>query len=515
MQPLGAPVRSDAVGALFHLTSEAVVLLEGEQAVAWNGPAAALFGVPAEQAVRPGARPLGEHLAVLLGLPEDAPPRRLELRPAVVVDVTRRCVGGRSVLLLRDVSADVRRAEGLRRLAELSRTLIAAPPTVSGLLNALSREVKEQTRAAYSAVLVLRDSASEEVSHFAYDAPRSLFPARMPRVVGLLAVPVRTRSPARLDDIRGHPAGVGLPGVHPPLGPLLAVPLIAGDEVLGLLAAAQPPGERPFDATDEALLTDLAVHAAVALRWSQDAELERERALVRQEVVDTARHDIRTPVGAGKGYALLLQRHLDRLSPEQVSTALAGLTESFQRIEAFSARLLLGDQVDPEGVQPTWGEVDVADLLAAVAGDAAVSTGRPDAVRVDVQPNTPATLCGDREMVRQVLENLVGNALKHAGSATVTARPEGGHVRFDVRDDGPGIPESEQAQLFDRWTRGSAARRSGISGSGLGLSIVKRLVVAHGGLPGVSSRPGEGATFWVTFPTSRPAPLAEPAEPEP
>jgi signal transduction histidine kinase len=110
-------------------------------------------------------------------------------------------------------------------------------------------------------------------------------------------------------------------------------------------------------------------------------------------------------------------------------------------------------------------------------------------------------------MVREVLDNLVGNALKHAGSAAVTARAEGEHVRFDVRDEGPGIPEDEQSRLFDRWTRTTEARKGAVGGFGLGLSIVKRLVVAHGGTLGVSSRAGEGATFWVTFPQQRSAPL--------
>ena len=78
-------------------------------------------------------------------------------------------------------------------------------------------------------------------------------------------------------------------------------------------------------------------------------------------------------------------------------------------------------------------------------------------------------------------------------------------MRIEVRDSGPGIPLEEQATLFERWSRLDAAKRSGTSGFGLGLSIVKRLVEAHGGELGVESKPGEGATFWVTLPTEVPA----------
>jgi signal transduction histidine kinase len=110
-------------------------------------------------------------------------------------------------------------------------------------------------------------------------------------------------------------------------------------------------------------------------------------------------------------------------------------------------------------------------------------------------------------MVREVLDNLVGNALKHTPEGrevVVSCRGDGAHVRFDVRDEGPGIAEAEQAALFERWSRTDSSRARQVPGFGLGLSIVKRLVTAHGGTLGVSSRAGEGATFWVTFPSEAP-----------
>ncbi len=277
--------------------------------------------------------------------------------------------------------------------------------------------------------------------------------------------------------------------------------MLAGDVALGEIAVAKAPDGDRFDEVDQALLEELAAHTVVALRWAEEAEQGRERAALRQQVVDTARHDIRTPIGAGKGFAQLLQSRRDRMAPEQVETALAGIVESFTRIEAFSTRLLLDDRALTPGVEPQWDVLQVGDLLEAVRRDACASVGRDDAVTVHCSDDAPATLAGDVEMVRQVLDNLVGNALKHAGSAAVTARAEGEQVRFDVRDEGPGIPEEQQARLFERWTRAPGTRADGF---GLGLAIVKRLVVAHGGLLGISSRPGEGSTFWVTFPRTAP-----------
>ncbi|MCW2681252.1 MAG: phoR, partial [Frankiales bacterium] len=245
------------------------------------------------------------------------------------------------------------------------------------------------------------------------------------------------------------------------------------------------------------------------LRWAQEAEAARERAVRRQEVVDQARHDIRTPLGAGKGYAQLLATRRERMTPEQVSTALEGLRSSFERIEAFTGRLLVDDRLDATDPTPRWALVDVVALLERVRQDAVATTGREDAVLVHRLEDAPDALAGDPEHVREVVDNLVGNALKYGGTAGpvhVTVRAEGDQVRLDVRDSGPGIPEGEQAALFERWSRTDAARAGLLPGLGLGLSIVKRLVLAHGGLLGVSSRPGEGATFWVTFPRAVPDP---------
>ena len=493
-----SPVQEGAIGELFHATPDAVLVLADGVLVASNAPAERLFrGDPATADLEP-----------VLAVPEGATLHRVTLAVGAVVDVIRRRVSGFDTFILRDMTRSVRQADGLRRIAEVSRTLIGAAPSVTAVAQTLVTEAKELTGAAYSALLLLQPGSDTETSHFVYDAPRHLFPAHMPRVVGLLAVPVQSRGSARLDDIRGHPAGVGLPGVHPPIGPLVAVPVLAGDEVVGELAVANPPGDRLFDDIDQQLLEDLAAHIAVAVRWSQQSETQRELELQRQEVVDTARHDIRTPLGAGKGYAQLLSRKLDKMTPEQVATALSGLSDAFDRIESFSQRLLVDERNALLGVVPQWAAIDVRDLLGRLARDVEVSTGR-SALEVDVDDATPQTFAGDPEMVREVLDNLVGNALKHAPAGTpvvVSARGEADQLRFDVRDSGPGIAEREQAKLFERWTRTDSSRAKQLPGYGLGLSIVKRLVTAHGGSLGVSSRPGDGATFWVTFPVTAPEP---------
>lgn len=490
------PIMDGAIGELFHATPDAVVVLQDGVVIANNLPAAAFFGVTG-----PAIAEVIDLPALVAGLPV-AGMSRLDLSPHGVADVLRRVIGPVEALIFRDVTQAVRHANGLKRIAAVSRELLSVPPSVPAVLQSLATEAKLLVQAEYSALLLLREGSTTETSHFVYDAPRHLFPTRMPRVVGLLAVPIALKGPARIDDIRGHPAGVGFPGVHPPMGPLIAVPVLAGDEVLGELAVANAPDGRVFDDVDEQLLLDLAAHVAVAVRWAQQAEHVREEELLRQEVVDTARHDIRTPLGAGKGYALLLSRKLDKMSPEQIATALEGLTGAFDRIESFTERLLVDQRHSLVGVDPQWSDNEVEPLLDALRRDVEASEGR-EVLELDQLPDAPTHVRADPEMLREVLDNLVGNAVKHSPTdraVVVSVRGEGDHVRFDVRDEGPGIAEEEQAALFERWSRTDSSRARQVPGFGLGLSIVKRLVIAHGGTLGVSSRLGEGATFWVTFP---------------
>jgi signal transduction histidine kinase len=495
-----APVMDGPLMQLFQSTPDGVLVLAAGQVVVANALAERFFGAAGNDIA--GV----VDLADLCARVPTAGMHRVELWPHGVADVLHRALDEFEVLIIRDVTPVVRHAEGLKRIVALSRELVSLEPSVPGVLQYLVSQAKLLCPADYSAVLLLREGSLTESSHFAYDAPRHLFPTSMPRAVGLLAVPIAAKVVARLDDIRGHPAGAGLPGVHPPIGPLLAVPVLSGDGVLGELAVANAPGGRCFDEVDEQLLQDLAAHVAVAVRWAQQAERVREEDLLRQEVVDTARHDIRTPLGAGKGYATLLLRKMEKMSPEQIAQALAGVAGAFDRIERFTERLLVDERQIVVGVQPQWGTIDVAAMLASVAADAAATMGRAVVV-VEMLPDAPRQLVGDVEMVREVVDNLVGNALKHSPAGrvvVVSVRAEGGHARIDVRDEGPGIADAEQGALFERWTRTDSSRSRQVPGFGLGLSIVKRLVSAHGGTLGLSSRLGEGATFWVTFPTVLP-----------
>jgi signal transduction histidine kinase len=501
---------SGAVGELFHVTGDAVVIVDTSLTVmAWSPGAASLFGIPREDALAPGATPLAQHIPGLLELPPDGSAYRRPLPPYGVLEVRHRTVGEHHLLLMRDVSDEVRRSEGLRALSRLSRELLALEtPSVPAALSTVAAEAKSMTGAGTSLVMLLRPGSLGETTHYVCDGSEQMFSDGPPRFFGLLSTPVRTRRVVRLADVKDAPDGVGLPGRHASVGPLCAVPLVAGSEVLGLLAIASPPGARVFDALDEELLVDLAGHTAVAVRWAQGAEKEAERARQRREIISTARHDIRTPLGAGKGYSSMLLNMRDRMTPEQITSAVQGLGQAFARIEQMTEQLLMDEQLESTGAEPHWARVELLPMLEEVRRDAAVVTGRTDVVVIVAEPSAPTHVAGDPAMVREIVDNLVGNAIKYGGehgAVTVTVTGERKQARIEVRDEGPGIDVSEQARLFERWTRTESTRSGTAKGFGLGLSIVKRLVAAHGGDVGVQSKPGAGATFWVTLPVELPA----------
>ncbi len=211
-----------------------------------------------------------------------------------------------------------------------------------------------------------------------------------------------------------------------------------------------------------------------------------------------ASHELRTPLAAIRGYAELF-----RIG---AADERATLERAMSRIEAEAARmgvlvedLLLLAQLD-QAPEPRRVPVDLLEMVGQAAQDTQVLA--PDR-EVTVRADEPATVLGDPDQLRQLLTNLIGNAITHtpAGTAIELALDQdGGQARLSVRDHGPGLPAEVGDQLFERFWRTEGGRRRGPGGAGLGLAIVRAIAGAHHGTVRAENASGGGARFVVTMP---------------
>jgi signal transduction histidine kinase len=139
--------------------------------------------------------------------------------------------------------------------------------------------------------------------------------------------------------------------------------------------------------------------------------------------------------------------------------------------------------------------------LDRIVLEEAERTELPEHERIDTSLVRPATVRGDPEALARVARNLLDNAVRFARSRIdVSLFPAGGRVRLTISDDGPGIPEDERELVFERFRRSDEGRSRDAGGAGLGLAIVREIVVAHGGLVRLEDR-GSGACFVILFPS--------------
>ncbi|MFI7580925.1 ATP-binding protein [Kocuria kalidii] len=232
------------------------------------------------------------------------------------------------------------------------------------------------------------------------------------------------------------------------------------------------------------------VDSALAARQQSETRL--------REFVADASHELRTPLAAVRGYTDMLQ--LTEPLTDTGRTSLARVEQQTLRMTALVEDLLLLARLD-EGRPPELRNADLGELVLEALTDASAA-GPDHDWSLDV-PQEPVPVRADVVQLHQVLANLLSNARKHtppgtAVTAAVRATPDG-WAEASVLDEGPGIPREFQAKLFERFSRLDTSRASREGSTGLGLSIVRSVVHAHGGTVGVESRPGR-TRFTVRLP---------------
>jgi signal transduction histidine kinase len=228
--------------------------------------------------------------------------------------------------------------------------------------------------------------------------------------------------------------------------------------------------------------------------------LEADRDRLREFVADVS-HELRTPIAALRTFTEL-QRE-DELDEAQRQEFLDRSTQQISRLEWMSTNLLDLSRIDA-GIFPLdMRPGDLREPVRAVVEAHAEQAGGLGISLVFEVPAEPVMLRFDRERIVQLLSNLVGNALKftpRGGEVVVDVANRPDEALIEVRDSGPGIPESDLPLVFDRFFRGTNVGDARASGSGLGLAIARSIVEMHGGSISVSSALGQGSTFTVRLP---------------
>jgi PAS domain S-box-containing protein len=285
------------------------------------------------------------------------------------------------------------------------------------------------------------------------------------------------------------------------LSSMVAVPVRSGTTTVGVIELLSTDARSRDDD-----LVALMVYLGQQIGQYLDRKAsEREAEILKDQFFALVSHELRTPLTSIIGYLELVLEDSGTLAPNQ-RQFLNVVDRNARRLLRLVGDLLFVAHVEAGRLALEIDEVDLRTLTIE-----AIEAARPRAEAKElaleaVVENVPTT-AGDRDRLGQVLDNLVSNAVKFTserGSVTVRLTAQDSQALIEVEDSGVGIPAAEQARLFERFFRASTATERAIPGVGLGLTIAKAIVEAHGGELDFHSIEGEGTTFRVHLPLRRP-----------
>ena len=235
-------------------------------------------------------------------------------------------------------------------------------------------------------------------------------------------------------------------------------------------------------------------------------DLTEERALeqMRSDFVATVSHELRTPLAAIYGAALTVGRPDLELDDELQARLLDVIVEESERLKKKVNDLLLASHLDSGQLKMSIGACDARELVASVIETAETYVGENRRISLDVEEELPQVRA-DPNQLREVVTNLLDNAIKYSpegGDVLLRLERNGSSVRLAVRDNGLGIPPKEQRRIFEKFYRLDPHMTRGVGGTGLGLYIVRELVLRFEGKVWVESTEGLGSTFFVELPVA-------------
>ncbi len=285
----------------------------------------------------------------------------------------------------------------------------------------------------------------------------------------------------------------------------LAAPLLAGTRAIGMLSLGrtEPDAFSPKEAEVVGLLGRLVAGAVENIR-AYEAERRtveelRRLSTLRADFVALVSHELRTPLTSVLGSTKTLRRRWRDLPPEQRDSLLAVAVTESERLATLVEEVLDTSRIDAGTFSYSFANVELAPLI-----EAAVAAAASDGVDIVTRlPGGIPIVRGDPARLRQVLGNLIDNAVKYSpADGTVEVRATAAHeqVVIDVTDDGSGISPDDFELIFEKFGRVDGAGAT--PGTGLGLYIARAIAEAHGGSLDVASAPGRGSTFTLTLPAA-------------
>ena len=521
--------------AVIERNADAIVVVDTTGVIRFvNAAATTLFGASREQLLgSPFGFPLVTDETTEVDLPRGGEPRVAEMRvvetewegePACLAslrDVTDRKRAEHDAReLIREHAARAAAEDAARRLRFLleSSTRLAASLDYRTTLSALARlcvaeiadwaivygvdesgvprpvDVAHRDPATASLIDELRRAGfAREGAHPVLDVLKTRRP--------MLVSPVGDELLASLTTTARHAEVVRRLGA----ASLLIVPIAARDQALGAIALLCADANRPFGDQAVALAEDLATRAALAVANARLYEEAQKANKTKTDFLAVLSHDLRTPLTAIIGYIDLMELGVPDPLPEATRQRLKRIHTSATHLLYLLNELLIFARLDAGRDELRLRAAD----LREVARDAA-AVAEPLATERQLQfyldlPDDPVMLRTDPDKVRQVLLNLVGNAVKYTckGEVRVEVRPAEEHrAVIRVRDTGIGIAPHHLPHIFEPfWQVDSTRGRSADGGTGLGLSVVRRLVQLLGAEISVDSVLGRGTVFTVTLPS--------------
>jgi two-component system, OmpR family, sensor histidine kinase KdpD len=307
-----------------------------------------------------------------------------------------------------------------------------------------------------------------------------------------------------------HGAGVGTNTL--PNATAFFVPMVGSQRTIGVLGVRPSDTQRLFDPEERRLLETCASLIALSIERDQSlleanqAQVQVEAEQLRNSLLSSVSHDLRTPLATIAGTATSLYES----ASERTRPLLKSLSEESQRLARLVDNLLDMARLDSGSVMLNrqW---HVLEELVGVALAQLDHEPKGRSLRVDIPPELPL-LFVDGDLISQLLINLLENAFRYTpadATITITAVNLRGQVSIGVADNGPGLPPGSENKVFNKFFRGGTVTADGRRGVGLGLAICRSIVIAHGGEIRAANRPGGGAEFTIFLPCNSQPPEVE------